>query len=411
MRRRVMTIAMATFFAGMMAFCDVDIIAAEENVVTEATTETAIISTTEEVTTEQNQSELKNNTTKVENKVTISKKHKKDKTSSRRKRPKSKERYYKKKKIAEKNVDSKNEIIKKQKNQKEYIGDYIYFNQTDSIWNNNNLSLRSAGCGPTAVAVCISNLTHKFVSPVTVAGWAKKEGYYSSSGSLHSAIPAMASHWNLQCRGLYKNEKEIERALRSGHMVVGLMGPGYFTNGGHFISLLTINKKGMVEVADVGSRVRSQKTYDLAFIIQNSKIADAGGPFWEIWSNKTDGNNHKKQKRKNKVHNKVIKQSDDQKKNKEEIIRKFYLNLQIDLTDFEKEIPMDELLIGIKSQGIQDHKSKINDHLKELGNQLNDEKNVQVSETYSFGMDAMQLHKERTYFAVPTYLENITRIN
>lgn len=87
------------------------------------------------------------------------------------------------------------------------------------------------------------------------------------------------------------------------------------------------------------------------------------------------------------------------------------MNLQIDLTDFEKEIPMDELLIGIKSQGIQDHKSKINDHLKELGNQLNDEKIVQVSETYSFGMDAMQLHKERTYFAVPTYLENITRIN
>ena len=72
-----MTIAIATFFAGMMAFCDVDIIAAEENVVTEATTETAIISTTEEVTTEQNQPELKNNTTKVENKVTISKKHKK----------------------------------------------------------------------------------------------------------------------------------------------------------------------------------------------------------------------------------------------------------------------------------------------------------------------------------------------
>ena len=284
MRRRVMTIAMATFFAGMMAFCDVDIIAAEENVVTEATTETAIISTTEEVTTEQNQSELKNNTTKVENKVTISKKHKKDKTSSRRKRPKSKERYYKKKKIAEKNVDSKNEIIKKQKNQKEYIGDYIYFNQTDSIWNNNNLSLRSAGCGPTAVAVCISNLTHKFVSPVTVAGWAKKEGYYSSSGSLHSAIPAMASHWNLQCRGLYKNEKEIERALRSGHMVVGLMGPGYFTKKGHFIVLVAIDDNDQVTVADVGSRQRTQYKYPLKEVIAQTKSASAGGPCWEIYS-------------------------------------------------------------------------------------------------------------------------------
>ena len=40
-------------------------------------------------------------------------------------------------------------------------------------------------------------------------------------------------------------------------------------------------------------------------------------------------------------------------KNKEEIIRKFYLNLQIDLTDFEKEIPMDELLIGIRVRGFR----------------------------------------------------------
>lgn len=228
MRRRVMTIAMATFFAGMIAFCDVDIIAADENIVTEATTETAITSTKEEITTEQNKPELKDNSTKAENKVRVSKKHKKDKSSNKKKKRKSKKYYKKKNKISEKNVDSKNVIIKKQRNQKEYIGNYVYFNQTDPIWNNNNLSLRSAGCGPTAVAVCISNLTHKFVSPVTVAAWAKKEGYYSSSGSLHSAIPAMASHWDLQCRGLYKNGKEIERALRSGHMVVGLMGPGYF---------------------------------------------------------------------------------------------------------------------------------------------------------------------------------------
>ena len=412
MRRRAMTVTMAAFFAAMMLFSDVEIFADQESITeVEVTTETQVTTTEQVHTTETKADNSKekpgtNKRKETKKKEGKEKKNSHKKVQSKKKRTETKKKIYKKEEII-----SQNSFTKDQKGQKEYLGSYFYFNQADAMWNHNNLSLHSSGCGPTAVAVCISNLTHKFVSPVTVAGWAKKEGYYSSSGSLHSAIPAMASHWNLQCRGLYKNEKEIERALRSGHMVVGLMGPGYFTNGGHFISLLTINKKGMVEVADVGSRVRSQKTYDLAFIIQNSKIADAGGPFWEIWSNKTDGNNNKKQKRKNKVHNKVIKQSDDQKKNKEEIIRKFYLNLQIDLTDFEKEIPMDELLIGIKSQGIQDHKSKINDHLKELGNQLNDEKIVQVSETYSFGMDAMQLHKERTYFAVPTYLENITRIN
>lgn len=394
MRRRVMTIAMATFFAGMMAFCDVDIIAAEENVVTEATTETAIISTTEEVTTEQNQSELKNNTTKVENKVTISKKHKKDETSSRRKRPKSKERYYKKKRLLKKNVGSKNEIIKKQKNQKEYIGDYIYFNQTDSIWNNNNLSLHSSGCGPTAVAVCISNLTHQWVTPVDTASWAEKNGYYSASGSLHSAIPAIANHWGLECKGLYKNKIQIEKALKSGHMIVGLMGSGYFTKKGHFITLLGIDKSGKVEVADVGSRSRSQKKYELSFIIGNSKSADAGGPFWEIWSCKEDKKSKKKQ---NKTTDRVAK--------KQEIIQKFYADLQADLTEFEREIPMEELLLGVKDQTFQIHSSKINSHLRNLGKQLNDEKLVKISETYSFGMDGIPVYDEKTCFSVPTYLE------
>lgn len=402
MRRRIMTVAMATFFSGMMAFSDVEIFA-DQDITSDITTE--IETTTETVTTEH-----KKPTT------ASTAEHKKVATTEKRKQTKKKTAVnhkekinLKKKSLKKTEIHSQKLIRKDQKNKKEYLGKYLYFNQTDAIWNNNNLSIHSSGCGPSAVAVCISNLTHKFVTPVDTAKWAKQEGYYYSSGSLHSAIPAMANHWNLECRGIYRNSKQIENALRSGHMVVGLMGPGYFTKKGHFITLLGIDKIGKVEVADVASRARSQKTYDLDFIIQNSKLADAGGPFWEIWNARATKSNRRNKSQKKKIAEKQIIQNTGQQK--DEIIRKFYLSLQAELTDFEKEIPMEELLLGIKDQTVQIHKSKINIHLKQLGEQLNDEKLITISQSYSFGMDAMQLHKEKTYFAVPKYLENMTRFN
>ena len=58
-----------------------------------------------------------------------------------------------------------------------------------------------------------------------------------------------------------------------------LMGPGYFTRGGHFMVLVAIDKNDCVTVADVGSRVRSAYKYRLSDVIAQSKGASAGGPF------------------------------------------------------------------------------------------------------------------------------------
>lgn len=60
------------------------------------------------------------------------------------------------------------------------------------------------------------------------------------------------------------------------------MGPGYFTNGGHFIALVEIDQDDQVTVADVGSRRRSQFKYALKDVIGESKAAGAGGPFWVV---------------------------------------------------------------------------------------------------------------------------------
>lgn len=169
------------------------------------------------------------------------------------------------------------------KDKKETIAGFIYFNQGDAAWNQNGYCIKSSGCGPTAMAVCISSLTKKWVTPLDTTIWAYEHGYYSNAGSVHEVVPALAKNYQLGCNGLGTDYKKIRDALKKKHPVVGLMGPGYFTKGGHFISLVAIDDKDQVTVADVGSRQRSTYKYRLKDVIEQSKAASAGGPFWEIY--------------------------------------------------------------------------------------------------------------------------------
>ena len=166
------------------------------------------------------------------------------------------------------------------KNHKEYIAGYIYFNQGDSAWNQNGYCIAKAGCGPTSMAVVITSLTDKWVTPLDTAIWGYQHGFYSREGSAHEMIPAMAAAYGLRCQGVGTDYQAIKKALKAGKPVVCLMGPGYFTRGGHFMVLVAIDNNDCVTVADVGSRTRSAYKYRLADVIAQSKGASAGGPFW-----------------------------------------------------------------------------------------------------------------------------------
>ena len=56
----------------------------------------------------------------------------------------------------------------------------------------------------------------------------------------------------------------------------------HFTKGGHFIVLRGVTSEGKILVADPASVTRSNQEWDLSLIINESKSADAGGPFWAI---------------------------------------------------------------------------------------------------------------------------------
>lgn len=272
---------------------------AEQSSVTEQTTVSESTSTTaaqtEATTTAQPQetTEQQMTTAQKDQKTTEKKKHtsRASKKKTKKIKQKNKVKKLKKNKNLKENKVVSNIIPKiyndarlSMKDKKETIAGFTYFNQGDSAWNQNGYCIKSSGCGPTAMAVCITSLTGKWVTPLDTTIWAYEHGYYSNAGSAHEVVPALAKNYQLGCNGLGRDYKKIRDALKKKHPVVGLMGPGYFTKGGHFIALVAIDDKDQVTVADVGSRQRSTYKYRLKDVIEQSKSASAGGPFWEIYN-------------------------------------------------------------------------------------------------------------------------------
>lgn len=390
MRRKVMTMTMATFFS--IALMGNPVLASEMNTstskealqssevsttkdeevftTTEISSDTEQISKTNDYKKPQKSNSKKKTKEKKVKKEKVKKKAGKEKVSQKQSKPKTK--------TAPGSIKGAN--IQSKKN-KEYIGRYIYFNQADPIWNQNSLNIHSAGCGPTAVAVCISNLTNKWITPIDTTQWAYDNGYYSSDGTVHSGITAMTEHFGLKSEGLGINYTAIKKSLLDGNPVVGLMGPGYFTGGGHFIALLEIDKNDKVTVADVGSRKRTSLKYDLSYIISQSKAASAGGPFWSI-SKESIVKMYRKKK------DKIIslkKKEQKEKKSKNDIIDDFYKELKENNNKFENKIPVESLLYGKKVPDGKIAKGKINECIDSLGVKLNSPYIRYIAKHYSFG--------------------------
>lgn len=172
-----------------------------------------------------------------------------------------------------------------------YSGAVVYYNQGDSPWGGHRFSgpggsnkIKPAGCGPTSMAICISTITGKKVTPIQTCDWAAKQGHYhQGAGWDHSTPAAIAKHWHLKCQGLGYNKSNLKKALKQGKMIVAIMAPGHFTKGGHYIVLYGLSKNGKkLQVADCGGRARNGWwNVDTVFNEARSN-AGANGPFWAI---------------------------------------------------------------------------------------------------------------------------------
>lgn len=164
----------------------------------------------------------------------------------------------------------------------------VYFNQKDPAWAElpygGSDTIGSYGCGPTVLAMVVSSLTDEVRNPVNMAQWAVAHHYWAPrSGSSYAIVPGVVD-FGLVCTPIASLTPEaIRDALLEEALIVALMGPGHFTQGGHFVLLHGITLNGSILVADPNSPERSLMEWDAQLIIDElSRSRGSGAPLWAI---------------------------------------------------------------------------------------------------------------------------------
>lgn len=164
----------------------------------------------------------------------------------------------------------------------------VYFNQTAERWAQEPYGsdqIGGYGCGPTVMAMVASTLTDTPMDPAQMAQYCVDNGFWAKKhGSYRSIVKGVAENLGLECSSLSLDDREeITRCLATGQLVVALMGPGHFTNSGHFILLRGVTFDNSILVADPASPERSLTVWDLDLILDElSSSRDSGGPLWVI---------------------------------------------------------------------------------------------------------------------------------
>jgi hypothetical protein len=163
-----------------------------------------------------------------------------------------------------------------------------YFNQSDETWAGlpyGSDNIGSYGCGPAVMAMAVASLTDQQVDPSSMAQLAVQQGHWARrSGSYLSIVPGIGAAYGLQVESLPTDDPdELCDALLSDKLVVALMGPGHFTQRGHFILLRGVTLSGEILVADPNSRERSLTTWDAQLILDElSSSTSSGAPLWAL---------------------------------------------------------------------------------------------------------------------------------
>ena len=121
------------------------------------------------------------------------------------------------------------------------------YKQSDKRWGskpytatgNKGQTMRSSGCGPTAMANIVATFGDSGVTPWTLAQLAIKWGCRTAnSGTAWSFFKRVFQHYTCFSKFVQTaSHATAIAALNQGALIVASMGPGYWTKGGHFITL------------------------------------------------------------------------------------------------------------------------------------------------------------------------------
>lgn len=118
------------------------------------------------------------------------------------------------------------------------------------------------GCGPTSVSMVYIALTgDTYKNPYAIAKFSEENGYYAEG---------FGTSWLLMTEGIKKlglysqetvlSESAIQTQLDQGNYIICSVGPGDFTNTGHFLVIRGYTDKGFL-INDPNSKKNSEKVW------------------------------------------------------------------------------------------------------------------------------------------------------
>lgn len=160
---------------------------------------------------------------------------------------------------------------------------FIYYEQTWPVYTNYPYGYNTVGgygCGPTSMAMVISNLTGITVSPTYMADWSYNNGYYfRGRGTAYGLFPAASAAYGIKCSTISCYDKNaVVSALKSGKLLLTVVGPGDFTRGRHFLLIRGITDDGKLLLADSGKYENCLTEWDY-----NRVISQVGNSYFWVF--------------------------------------------------------------------------------------------------------------------------------
>jgi len=144
-------------------------------------------------------------------------------------------------------------------------GEMPYLLQWDSRWGYVEYGdgmIGYSGCGPT----CLSMVAMYYYGwdnndPIAVARYADENDYYvSGSGSSWTLMSKGCKDFDLIAKEIILDENAMVKALEAGKPIICAMGPGVFTDNGHYI-VLTGYVDGAFTIHDPNSPANTARTW------------------------------------------------------------------------------------------------------------------------------------------------------
>ena len=140
------------------------------------------------------------------------------------------------------------------------------FVQWDKRWGclayGDDSNVAISGCGPTTLSMVVVYLTHnRDASPIAVAKYSKEAGYsVDGSGSSWTLISEGCMHYGVKAKAVALDESRMKAELDEGHPIVVNVGPGDFTDTGHFMVITGYDDEGF-SINDPNSIEKSGKRW------------------------------------------------------------------------------------------------------------------------------------------------------